>query len=148
MCFQTMFSRAYSSCSSVNTCLTKNCCRCSLAKLMQSCSKLWQTQKAKGEFDFIGYPQKNGGLRTPNNKKNSCNQPVFIKILKAKDVQQAYRLLGDFRLFWLCVNYGVDFVNNPNEKSPINCLQIKQKCSHTSAVLHTTGTCTTQTTQS
>ncbi|TNN74159.1 hypothetical protein EYF80_015604 [Liparis tanakae] len=35
-----MFSRAYSSCSSLKTCLTKNCCSCSLAKLMHSCSKL------------------------------------------------------------------------------------------------------------
>lgn len=40
MCSQSMLSRSYSSCSSLNTCRTKNCCRCSLAKLMQSCSKL------------------------------------------------------------------------------------------------------------
>lgn len=40
MCSQSMLSRSYSSCSSLNTCRTKNCCRCSLAKLMHSCSKL------------------------------------------------------------------------------------------------------------
>ncbi len=40
MCCQLMFSRLYSSCSSLKTCRTKNCCRLSLAKLMHSCSKL------------------------------------------------------------------------------------------------------------
>lgn len=40
MCCQLMFSRLYSSCSSLKTWRTKNCCRFSLAKLIHNCSKL------------------------------------------------------------------------------------------------------------
>lgn len=40
MCCQFMFSRLYSSCSSLKTWRTKNCCRFSLAKLIHNCSKL------------------------------------------------------------------------------------------------------------
>lgn len=38
----------YSSCSSLKTWLTKNCCSVSLAKLMHSCSKLHGGDKVKG----------------------------------------------------------------------------------------------------
>lgn len=60
-------------------------------------------------------------------KKRTNNQPVFVKILKAKDVEQAYRLLGVVRLLTLGVNYCVDFVNNPNEKLSIYCLQVRHR---------------------
>lgn len=42
MLFQAMCSARYSSCSSLKTWCTKNCWRCSLTMLMQSCSKLWK----------------------------------------------------------------------------------------------------------
>lgn len=51
MCCQLMFSRLYSSCSSLKTWRTKNCCRFSFAKLMQSCSKLWRGGQGKATLD-------------------------------------------------------------------------------------------------
>lgn len=51
MCCQLMFSRLYSSCSSLKTWRTKNCCRFSFAKLMQSCSKLWKEGQGKVSLD-------------------------------------------------------------------------------------------------
>lgn len=56
-------------------------------------------------------------------------KPVFIEILKAKDVKQAYCLLGVFSLFRLRVNHFVDLVHNPNEKSSINRLVVQQRVS-------------------
>lgn len=52
-----MFSRAYSSCSSLKTCLTKNCWSCSLAKLMHSCSKLQQFSEARGKTGWVDFSQ-------------------------------------------------------------------------------------------
>jgi len=51
MCCQLMFSRLYSSCSSLKTCRTKNCCKFSFAKLMHSCSKLWAESEGKVSLD-------------------------------------------------------------------------------------------------
>jgi len=47
MCCHFISSLLYSSCSSLNICCTKNCCRFSFAKLMQSCSKLKENEPKK-----------------------------------------------------------------------------------------------------
>lgn len=65
-------------------------------------------------------------MKHKKRKKKNNNRPVFVKILKAKDVEQAYCLLRVVRLLTLGVNNCVDFVNDPNEKSPIYCLQVKR----------------------
>lgn len=51
-------SLSYSSCSSLKMCLLKYCCSCSLAKLMQNCSKefFWNTSKPNMSSTPIEYP--------------------------------------------------------------------------------------------
>lgn len=54
-------------------------------------------------------------------------KPVFGEILKAKDVEQADGLLNLFCFLTLLVNGRVDFVHDPNEKFPVNCLEVTQR---------------------
>lgn len=58
-----------------------------------------------------------------------CRKPVLGEILKAKDVEQADGPLDlfRFRFLVLLVNGGVDFVHDPNEKFPVNCLEMTQR---------------------
>lgn len=57
-------------------------------------------------------------LRCPEN----CCKPVFVEVLKAKDVQEADRLSNLFGVLRKIVDGSVDFAHHPNEESPINSL--------------------------
>lgn len=74
-------------------------------------------------MDFFSQPHE-GGEKWQNVTHRKYRKPVFGEILKAKDVEQADGLWDLFCFLMLLVNGRVDFVHDPNEKFPVNCLEM------------------------
>lgn len=118
MCCQLISSRLYSSCSILKTWRTKNCCRFSFAKLMHSCSKLQQ------EWTRISTSL---SRKCWNINGLECSvytySPVNSEILKAENVEQAYRPTYSLAFCGRNPKDGsIDFIHYPHKQSPIDSL--------------------------
>lgn len=85
-----------------------------------------QLLKAGRERIFFSRAHEDGE-KWRNVTHRKSHKPVFGEILKAKDVEQADGRQELFRFLVLVVNRRVDFVHDPNEKFPVNCLEMTQR---------------------
>ena len=120
---------------SLNTCRTKNCCSCSLAKLMHSCSKL---HKDPTKTPRPPHKDPDKIKTSPGNRAFTVlapglvvvvvvvvvvGKPVLHKVLEAEDVQQTDALADFLAVLGQRFEHGaVDLVHHPDEQASVDGL--------------------------